>query len=220
MTTASARTIVCVVCDAPFTYPYTGGRDRRTCDQPACMTGRKTTNKRTERDRHRPREKPDGTTYVPADYPHNIPGVPALDGENWSAVVERTRWYRDRHRLRSQPEGVKADRRSVSIRDRADSVSDLLVAGHGYVLDDQRDRDEAPLRLIPRDDRGAVGDWFRVNGFPLVGMSGAPVMPGDRTLYVLGSLDVQAPTDPPRRITRRFCSRDALVPLEPFTLRI
>ncbi|GAA2542337.1 hypothetical protein [Pseudonocardia hydrocarbonoxydans] len=219
MTTASARTIVCVVCDQAFTYPYTGGRDRRTCDQPECKTARKTTNKRSERDRQRPRNGPDGSEYVPADYPHNIPGRPGLDDGEWADVIERNRWYRERHRLRAQPEGVTVDQRSIPLSGADGSVRELLSSGHGYVMDDHRDRDEDPLRLIPTQYRGAVKHWFKLHGEPLAGLAGSRPRPGDPVMHIVGRPDT-GPSSPPLRITRRFCARNALVPLERFSLTL
>lgn len=144
------RSIICAVCDTAFSYVYTGGRDRRTCDKPTCKRARKTGNKRVERNAKSTR--PEG--YRPADYPHKIPGT--LPKAELNALVDLTTHRYMQRKLRIQPECVAdSDSDPADGEDNAPEAQ-LYEAGHGVIMDDIRDRDSAPLRLIEPQHRGAV----------------------------------------------------------------
>lgn len=209
--THSIRSIVCSVCDTAFAYAYTGGRNRRMCDDPACKRARKASNKRTERSANTVR--PDG--YRLADYPHTIPAT--LPKAELDALVILTTDRYLRRKLRVQPEGVAdPDSDTADSEDNAPEAQ-LYEAGHGMIMDDYRERDTVPLRLIEPVQRGAVKFWFRQAGFPMAGLRVDVTRGSYPVTRVRGRLDDDAYTGTvPRRLTRHWCSRTALSPLEPF----
>jgi hypothetical protein len=213
VTVASLRSIVCVVCGDAFSYPYTGGRNRKTCDRPECVMARSAQNKRRERDTRKTRS--DG--YRPADYPVAVDyGLPPP--EELELLVEVTYHYRIRRKLREQADSVGGDRRTNDALPEDHGTGAIMSAGHGYLMEDFRSRDSFPLRFIPRNLRGEVKQWYSDNGFPIAGSAGASILPGEGTMYVMGRLET--PAEVPRRITRRFCSMNALPPLAPFTMTV
>lgn len=205
------RTIVCASCNAAFSYEYSGGRNRRKCDRPECNRIQVATRKRRSRDARK--ERPDG--YRPTDYPHLISA--ALPKSQLDHLRAATTEHYFRSKLRTQPEGVGTvgsdDGESRS------SIRDLLAAGHGYVWDDVRPDDEYPLRYIRSADRGFVKYWMAKHSFPLAGMAGPAVLLGDDAQYIIGRKEIPNDTIPPR-ITRRFCSENALTSMVTFSLYI
>ncbi|MBW0114931.1 hypothetical protein [Pseudonocardia abyssalis] len=211
----STRTIICFVCDTAFAYAYTGGRDRRTCDKPACKRARKTGNKRTERSAKTTR--PDG--YRPADYPHKIPS--ALPDDQLAVLVETTKHHYMRRKLRVQPDCVSdADGGSVDPDHDVDNrpEAQLYEAGHGLIMDDYRDRDSAPVRLIEPKYRDLVKHWFKQAGFPLAGLRLDVTRGQYPVTRVRGRHDEDAFDGlvVPRRLARHACTRTAVSPLDPF----
>ncbi|MFR9802336.1 hypothetical protein ACL02T_08540 [Pseudonocardia sp. RS010] len=189
----------CVVCETTFTYEYRGGRYRRFCSDD-CDRAKGAIDKRRERNAERPRERPDGTVYVPDEYPVTVSAPPRdLD---WQAGRERSRARRERARLRAEPEGTTVDRRYSDPTDDQDEsvpespetgIRDLVRAGHGFGMDDQRAHDQDALRYVPARRREAVREWFRnppnadLPAPPLAGLAGVPHRPGDRQTPVIGS---------------------------------
>ena len=209
----TARSVVCVTCDAPFQYAYKGGRNRATCS-PVCTRKRNTKNQ--ARARSTKRQRPDG--YVPADCPIHVQTVPVDVQTEFREYAEYTRYT---HHLKAQPDGVTEGftRRSAGndpdAEDPQNSIRTLLNAQHGFVLDDVQVPDKYPLRNYQQQHRGIVKQWHTASGFPLAGFRGVPgPKRGEPYMFVLGSIG--DPSSLPPRITRRFCSENALTPLEPF----
>jgi hypothetical protein len=211
------RTIICASCGASFSYEYSGGRNRRKCDRSECDRSQAATRKRRSRDGDK--RRPDG--YRPADYPFDLGAPEGFDAEHFEATTEYHRHRPDRRAQTHSDDGgpPTVDRRSLPIsRQRfGPGVSALLEVGHGYVPDDGRPRDGYPLRYLRREDKGFVKHWMREHSFPIAGMAGQPVRPGDDLLRVIGRGD-ESTDDVPARIARRFCSTDALSPLVTFLL--
>lgn len=95
-------------------------------------------------------------------------------------------------------------------------IGELLNYGHGYGIDDYRDRDRKPLRLFPDDHQGAVETWFKTRGFPASGSWVGSTHKHRLPVIGQSSSPVYDGRVPPR-IARRFCSETALPALTPFS---
>jgi len=224
-------TIVCAVCSDEFTYHYTTGRIRKVCDSADCQR----VNKTAQRAAQRQREK------EPPEYPTgNRPS--SLSQAEADALVSATAVFteRRRHRRSATPtevldSGASPDQVEAAV-EAAEGAGDIaegsfsgtaeqvqaLFGSPTVCMDDYRDVDTDPYRLIDADKRPAVRHWFATHDVPRAGLR-LDVTRGEYPIMrVLGSAQPYGwdGTAVPRRITRRWASSVPLEALEPFVLSL
>lgn len=226
-------TVTCVVCSTPYTYRYKTGAIRILCESQECHRVHKS----------RKRAKQRANKLSPPDYPwNNTPESLTKDeakelADATDAFTARRRTSRsfaeDAHYSGGSPDAVAA------AEDQDEGAGDIPADGEGgwpprvgnasavfgeakVCLDDYREVDTNPYRLIPEEKRDAVREWFRSNDVERAGLL-VDVTRGQHPITrVLGSEKVSGwdGTTVPKRITRRWCSENALPALEPFAMSL
>ena len=228
------KTLECVVCGTRFSYTYTGGRKRRLCSE-SCRRPRKTAQRRVQR---KWQDYPI-TVSTPPARPSKVIGTETRTDPKTHEVLTVEKLAPDppevRRRLmvESGDHGSPVPRRTVEEHERQTHPNNVFgppdEAGNGgWGWDDHRDSLNRKLqdqilwemyRWIPHHKRRAVHRWYEENGIPAPAYTIGSTISPSRPLFVLGSEKPQDDrSEVPPRVARRFCSENALEPLEPFCM--